>query len=46
MLSIKDNFKETINGGNPDRFVKQYEFMDCILEGAGKFCDEPGEQFL
>ena len=46
MLSIKDNFKETINGGNPDRFVKQYEFMDIILEAPGKFFGEPGTQFL
>ncbi len=27
MLTIRQNFMETITGGNPDRFVKQYEFM-------------------
>jgi uroporphyrinogen-III decarboxylase len=32
MLTIKQNLKEVINGGNPDRFVKQYEFMDIIME--------------
>lgn len=25
MLTIRENFMETIKGGNPDRFVKQYE---------------------
>ncbi|MGI6110499.1 MAG: uroporphyrinogen decarboxylase family protein [Eubacteriaceae bacterium] len=43
MLSIKDNFKETITGGNPDRFVKQYEFMDIILETPGARQPAPGE---
>lgn len=43
MLSIKDNFLETIHGGNPDRFVKQYEFMDILLEAPmDKMCG-PGE---
>ncbi|MBR6801008.1 MAG: uroporphyrinogen decarboxylase [Eubacteriaceae bacterium] len=27
MLTIKQNLLETIKGGNPDRFVKQYEFL-------------------
>jgi len=28
MLTPKENFLETIRGGNPDRFVKQYEFFE------------------
>jgi len=28
MLTPKQNFLETIRGGNPDRFVKQYEFFE------------------
>jgi uroporphyrinogen-III decarboxylase len=32
MLTIRQNLLETINGGNPDRFVKQYEFLDLIME--------------
>ena len=31
MLSIKDNFLETIRGGKPDRFVKQYEAQSLVL---------------
>ena len=27
MLTIKQNFIETVKGGNPDRFVKQYEYQ-------------------
>ena len=42
MLTIKDNFMETIKGGHPDRFVKQYEYMDLILDPildhCGGFC--------
>lgn len=30
MLTIRQNLLETIHGGNPDRFVNQYEFMDMI----------------
>ena len=30
MLSIRDNFWETIKGGNPDRFVNQYEYLGMI----------------
>ena len=32
MLTIKQNVQEVMKGGNPDRFVKQYEFLDIILE--------------
>lgn len=31
MLTIKENLKEVMTGGNPDRFVKQYEFMEMIM---------------
>ncbi|MCL1803357.1 MAG: uroporphyrinogen decarboxylase [Eubacteriaceae bacterium] len=31
MLSIRENFLETINGGNPDRFVKQYEALSMVF---------------
>ena len=30
MLTKRQNFLETIKGGNPDRFVKQYEFIQSI----------------
>ena len=30
MLTVRENFMETIKGGNPDRFVKQYEFMQMV----------------
>ncbi|QSX09016.1 uroporphyrinogen decarboxylase [Alkalibacter rhizosphaerae] len=32
MLTIRENLLETIKGGNPDRFVNQYEFMELIME--------------
>ena len=32
MLTIRENFMETIKGGNPDRFVNQYEFMDLLVD--------------
>ncbi|MDR0908620.1 MAG: uroporphyrinogen decarboxylase [Spirochaetaceae bacterium] len=31
MLSIRQNFLETIHGGKPDRFVKQYEAIPLLL---------------
>jgi hypothetical protein len=34
MLTKRQNVLETIRGGNPDRFVKQYEFMNLIMEAA------------
>ena len=42
MLTIKQNLLETIKGGNPDRFVKQYEFLDMILEVPGPIFATPG----
>ncbi len=32
MLTKKQNLLETIKGGNPDRFVNQYEAFDCSPE--------------
>lgn len=32
MLTKRQNMLETIKGGNPDRFVNQYEFLDIIME--------------
>lgn len=34
MLTKKQNLIETIKGGKPDRFVKQYEFLNMIAEAA------------
>lgn len=34
MLTKKQNLLETIKGGKPDRFVKQYEFLNMIFEAA------------
>lgn len=31
MLTVKENLREVMTGGNPDRFVKQYEFMKFIM---------------
>ncbi|WKY46786.1 uroporphyrinogen decarboxylase family protein [Eubacteriaceae bacterium ES3] len=31
MLTIKENLHEVMTGGNPDRFVKQYEFLKFIM---------------
>jgi len=30
MLTIRQNLLETIRGGRPDRFVKQYEFLELV----------------
>lgn len=32
MLTIRENLLETLKGENPDRFVKQYEFMDLLVD--------------
>lgn len=48
MLTIKQNFLETINHGKPDRFVNQFEYLeyilDPIMEGCGGFCDPGGSK--
>jgi len=48
MLSIKQNLLETIKGGNPDRFVKQYEFLDIIMETPMELalCPGPGTEIV
>ena len=43
MLTIKENLLETIKGGTPDRFVKQYEFLEVILEVPGPIFAGPGQ---
>ena len=30
MLTIKQNLRETIHGGNPDRYVDQYEYLAMV----------------
>lgn len=44
MLTKRQNLLETIRGGNPDRFVNQYEYMNIILESPTfKFMPERGK---
>mgnify|MGYP001370632816 CR=1 FL=1 len=43
MLTKKQNLLETMNGGNPDRFVNQYEFLDIILEAPLRTRPQPGD---
>ena len=43
MLTAKQNLIETIRGGNPDRFVNQYEFMELVVFMPGfKYPLTPG----
>ena len=45
MLTAKQNLLETIKGGNPDRFVNQYEFMELLVFLPGfKYALTPGER--
>ncbi len=37
MLTIRENLLETIHGGTPDRFVKQYEFLANTVHPALAF---------
>jgi len=39
MLTKKQNLLETIHGGNPDRFVNQYEFIHMILSDPYNLTD-------
>jgi hypothetical protein len=32
LLTKKQNLKEVMTGGNPDRYVNQYEFLEIIME--------------
>lgn len=43
MLTKRQNLMETIKGGNPDRFVNQYEFLEIILEAPLKERPRLGE---
>ncbi len=43
MLTKRQNLLETIKGGNPDRFVKQYEFMNLIMEAPLGAMVGPGQ---
>ena len=41
MLSIRDNFMETISGGHPDRFVNQYEYLAMMGSPLSKIMPRP-----
>lgn len=43
MLTKRQNLMETIKGGKPDRFVKQYEFMNLIPEPPMGAMAGPGQ---
>lgn len=46
MLTIRQNFLETIRGGKPDRFVDQYEYVELIFDPIITECSgfaNPGE---
>lgn len=44
MLTIRENLQETMKGGNPDRFVKQFEFLEIIYESPlPPLAMKPGE---
>jgi len=39
MLTLRENFIETVTGGHPDRFVNQYAYMGRIADPIGKDCN-------
>lgn len=41
MLTIRQNLLETIHGGSPDRFVKQYEFLKMVSNPSGLHSPSP-----
>ena len=43
MLTKKENLRETLRGGNPERFVNQYEYLNIILEAPLKTSPKRGE---
>ncbi len=43
MLTKRENLMETIKGGNPDRFVNQYEFLEIILEAPLRTRPQKGQ---
>ena len=46
MLTKRQNLIETMKGGNPDRFVNQYEFMEVILSAPRRIKPQPGETIV
>ncbi|AWW26239.1 uroporphyrinogen decarboxylase family protein [Acetobacterium carbinolicum] len=46
MLTKRQNLMETIKGGNPDRFVNQYEFMNLIMEAPLGEMAGPGQTIV
>ncbi len=47
MLTVKENLKEVMTGGNPDRFVKQYEFLQMIMSvPSGRVKPQIGEEVI
>lgn len=45
MLTKRQNLLETIKGGNPDRFVNQFEFLELIWETPmTTFCEGAGTE--
>ncbi|MDK2961570.1 MAG: hypothetical protein PWP20_696 [Eubacteriaceae bacterium] len=46
MLTKRQNLLETIKGGNPDRFVKQYEFMNIVMEAPMGAMVGPGQTIV
>ncbi|MPW26741.1 uroporphyrinogen decarboxylase [Alkalibaculum sp. M08DMB] len=44
MLTKRQNLLETIKGGNPDRFVNQYEFMELVMEAPLGTMVGPGQE--
>lgn len=43
MLTKRENLMETIKGGNPDRFVNQFEFLEIISDAPLKSSPQKGE---
>lgn len=43
MLTKRQNLIETMKGGNPDRFVNQYEFLEIIMEAPLRTRPQLGE---
>lgn len=47
MLSVKQNLRETIRLGHPNRFVNQYEYLELVLDPihthCGGFCTPGGK---
>ena len=41
MLTAKENLLECIRGGNPDRFVNQYEFVRLLMNPSGLHSPRP-----